>query len=245
LWVEPSTPRIGEEAVIHASVKNIGNAPATAETKVKVTVDNKTFYYPPGQTHNPPLPVGAGCEAFVCWTPDHVSNNLGITAEVDYAPLPNGEIAESDESNNRRELYISTLPSEEEAPSEETQPQPMPTPEDTEQQGADLELLSGTLEFSAPDFKVGKEIKVAAKVKNTGTKKLVSVEVAFWADEEKIGEDSVAGLDSGEKKRFTIFWTPRQPGQYTIYAIADPNKRFDEVDEGNNRDERVITINAD
>lgn len=118
---------------------------------------------------------------------------------------------------------------------------PQPAAEE-EHYGQDLELLSGTLEFTAPAFKVGKEIKIAVKIKNIGTKKITPVEVAFYAGEEKIGEDSVAGMNSGEKKRFTVYWTPNSPGQYTIYAIADPNKLIDEIDEGNNRDERTITI---
>jgi subtilase family serine protease len=132
------------------------------------------------------------------------------------------------------EIRLNVLPVEEAA---EAPPQAQ-----AQASGADLELMPGTLEFSAPAFRVGKDIKIAVKVKNTGTKKLTPVEVAFWADEAMIGEATVKGLAPGEKEMLVIKWTPEMSGTYTIYAIADPNKRFHEIDEGNNRDSRQITI---
>lgn len=120
--------------------------------------------------------------------------------------------------------------------------EPPPPEPQAETSAADLQLMERTLEFSAPTFKAGKAIKIAVKVKNTGRKKLAPVEVAFWADEEMIGEARIGGLAPGEKQRLTIWWTPSAAGTYTIYAILDPHKRFEESDEGNNRDSRQITI---
>lgn len=117
-----------------------------------------------------------------------------------------------------------------------------PEPEARQISQADLQLMERTLEFSAVAFKVGKSIKIAVKVKNTGTKKLAPVEVAFWVDEEMIGKAGVVALAPGEKQRLVIKWTPLIAGTYTVYAVADPHKRFEEIDEGNNRDSRVITI---
>jgi hypothetical protein len=108
--------------------------------------------------------------------------------------------------------------------------------------GADLQLMEGTLQFSAPAFKVGKKIKIVVEVKNTGIKKLAPIEVAFWANEEMIGEATMPGLASGERTQLAIGWTPQRAGIYTIYAILDPHKRFDEINEGNNRASREITI---
>ncbi len=108
--------------------------------------------------------------------------------------------------------------------------------------GADLQLMERTLDFSASAFKAGKEIKIVVKVKNTGIKKLAPVEVAFRADEEEIGVAKLDGLAPGEKGLMVMKWTPRAAGTYTIYAVLDPKKRFDEKDEGNNRDSRPITI---
>lgn len=111
-------------------------------------------------------------------------------------------------------------------------------------QGADLQLIEGTLEFSAPALKVGKEIKIAVKVKNAGIKRLSPVEVEFWADEENIGEATINALAPQEEESARILWMPERPGHYIIYAILDPINRFDETNEANNRTSRSINISA-
>ena len=152
-----------------------------------------------------------------------------------------GEIVIRTDQRNPHTIAHLVIRASEVGPQSQPGPQSGPGPA-VEPVEADLELIPGTLEFSAPSFTVGQEIKIAAKVKNTGTKKLSPVEVEFWVNDKRIGEDKVGALNPGDKKRFIIYWTPADAGQYNIHAVVDPRRRFNERDEGNNRDDRTITI---
>lgn len=113
--------------------------------------------------------------------------------------------------------------------------------------GADLELVPDSLDYSAPtepNFTAGEKIKIVVMVKNTGTKKLNPVDVEFYVDDQSIGEVEVGALLPGEQKLAVIFWTPINPGQFNIHAVADPRRLFDERDEGNNRLDRSITVGS-
>jgi len=247
MWVEPNMPRVGQEATIRAIVVNQGDQFAEATTNVRFTVGRQILNYPPPETgtehgppFRPPLPAGGSEGAYASWTPTYAGEDIRIRADVDYTPRPSGQVMESSEINNSTEIYIGVLPEEETPPAtEESQPQ-----QSQVTLRPDLELIEGSLDFSAPSLVAGQEIKISAKVRNNNIRRLSPVEVEFWVDEKRLGEAKMDSLKPGKRDRVVFYWTPAAPGQYTIYAVADPRDRFEESDEGNNRDSHPITIAA-
>jgi len=232
------TPRVGEEARTRVIIANLG-------TDDLLVSDMKLSYHMSGirpARNIVSLPanffIAAGGEVSfddVYWTPEE-SGDQTLVFEIDFDHDYNSDnglgIVDEIDEYNVKEVEVDVL-------------EPLFEYDVGEEEGlteVDLEIIGGSLEFSAPSFIVGQNIKITAKVKNAGAKKLYPVEVAFLVNEDRIGEIEIGALDPGEEKQAIMWWMPEKTGEYRISAIADPRKRFDEGDEENNKDTGSIAV---
>ncbi len=234
------TPRAGEESRVRVNVTNTGAD--------DLLVNNMKLSYHVGGTSPArniiSLPanffVAAGGETSfdgVYWVPE-AGGDQTLVFEIDFdydrdSGNGLGVVEETDEYNVKEARVTVSEPVYD-----------FPAGETERLEEIDLEIVDGVIEFSDPVYTVGRNIKIAARMKNTGEKKLYPAEAAFFVGEERIGEVEVGALDPGEEKRAVIWWTPDAPGEYKISAMADPRKRFDERDEENNSAAGSLTIEA-
>lgn len=83
--------------------------------------------------------------------------------------------------------------------------------------------LSG-VEVSSDYFELGDTVDLSANVYNNGEKILNSAKVEFYVGsidaKNKIGEETVTNIAQGSTAKATISWTPKEIGEYNLYAVA-------------------------
>jgi hypothetical protein len=121
------------------------------------------------------------------------------------------EVAERDEANNRASIDLID---------------PMDT--------LDLALVSSSLGLSSASLTSGETLLVRIDAQNRGTRRLSAAPLALFVQGIAISTASL-DLNPGETARVELSWKANRLGSIPVELRADPDGRFQELDEDNNR----------
>ncbi|MCL6639492.1 MAG: hypothetical protein K6T80_07430, partial [Firmicutes bacterium] len=99
---------------------------------------------------------------------------------------------------------------------------------------------------TAPDtILAGREVSVTVTVYNAGDAAAEGFAVTLSAGGEEIQSKTVSSVYAGESARVLFAWTPAQPGDYVLKAVADSGGAVSEADEDNNELTKNVTVSPD
>jgi subtilase family serine protease len=194
----PQNPVIGDEVTFTVSVKNQGTAEASS-SRVAYYIDDA--YLASDLVGS----LAPGDLASVTFTWTALAGTHLIRAVAD----SEGEVAESDETNNEQTVTLSTL-----AP----------------------DLVIASITWSPENPSKGDTVTFKVSLKNQGSYMVSSSRVHFYIDGFSRGYQDVVKLAAGATANLTFVWTAL-PGTHRIKAIADKDNWVAESDETNNEKE--------
>lgn len=207
----------GDSVVFTARIRNQGNA-ATSDAIVPLNGEDEfvlRFYAGTTILSEVTLrklaPGGEATGASAAWSATAGAHT--VTAVVDAI----GEVAESQESNNRLPLTLKV--------------------------GPDLDIVDVTI--TPPNPREGDAVRISAKVSNVGTQATGAFTVRFApVGAAAIGERTSTGLAKGATATFqSNDWSVAQ-GEYAFIVTADAGAQVAEADEANNAHEDVVFVRA-
>lgn len=105
------------------------------------------------------------------------------------------------------------------------------------------DLLIVSLTFSTANATEGDMVRIVAVVRNAGGDVAGEVEVGFYRDDSRIGVRSARALGPGNQTEVEMKWTAEK-GTHEMRAVADPDGKVAEMDEGNNGLSRPLTVKS-
>ncbi len=159
-----------------------------------------------GSQEVPALAAGAAANRTFTWTALEGSHVFKAVADGE------GYITEKDETNNEKEVTVTTL---------------LP----------DLAIQSIT--WSPANPAESENVTFTVSLKNQGTGKAGYSYLAFYVDNSHLISSRVNSIDSGATANMTFTWTALE-GSHIIRLVADSRKQIAESDENNN--EKTVSI---
>jgi subtilase family serine protease/flagellar hook assembly protein FlgD/fibronectin type 3 domain-containing protein len=113
----------------------------------------------------------------------------------------------------------------------------------------EVELVPSSISLSAGSLTAGETLTVSVDVRNGGTRRLASVPVALFFEDEPGGELVLAssanvGIDPGAVAHVTLSWKASRIGTISLTLRADPGNVLGEVDENNNEAAATVDVLA-
>ncbi|MBI3110254.1 MAG: hypothetical protein HYZ01_01665, partial [Ignavibacteriales bacterium] len=217
VWTEPAQPVKGQSYLIKATVKNQGNATASAPSFANL----ECYFYvndaKVGEGNFNNLAAGSSITLSTGSLTAPTTNSITVKAFAD----ANSESSESNETNNQLSGTITLV----------DPPKP--------------DLIIQDIDISSASPIAGESVTITATVKNQGSANAGSFYLGYYVDNGFIGEDLLSfGLNAGNSNNETISYTAEVSGTHTIKVIADYKSQISESDENNNTRSETFTWNS-
>ena len=105
------------------------------------------------------------------------------------------------------------------------------------------DLIIDRVTWSPETPVIGDEVTFTVTISNQGTADSGNFYVAYYIDDDYIGEDFFQSIDVGASVSRTFTWTA-EPGRHTIKAVADYRNHIDESNESNNEKSYTLSVLA-
>jgi subtilase family serine protease len=89
-----------------------------------------------------------------------------------------------------------------------------------------------------------REIYINASVRNSGDMDSSPVNVTLFVDDQFVDQQSIASIKAGGEQNVTFTWdaTKYKAGDYKVEVVLDTNQTILELNEGNNRLVKTVTL---
>ncbi len=91
-------------------------------------------------------------------------------------------------------------------------------------------------------IQVGLPAEIQVRVSNLGQATSMETKLVAELAEEEIAEAAVPPIDPESSRLIALYWTPPEPGEYTITLRVDPENKIRDADRGNNMATMTIVV---
>jgi parallel beta-helix repeat protein len=112
----------------------------------------------------------------------------------------------------------------------------------TQETGVDLTLSHNDISFSPPDLIENQNVSITTIIHNVGTENANNILVAFYDDDEPIGNRTIDLVPAGDSEDTTISWNATPWGWHTIKVMIDPENTTGEPSEARHNNEASRNI---
>lgn len=206
--------RIGEAIQLRGSVRNLG-ALAVTQAQLRLERELESGWVPVAQTQLNVAGLGQAAFELDFLVQDPGEHRLRLSVDPEQA---SGDVRTD---NNTARLSLPQGP------------------------GIDLELDSSTVVVQPDPARVGAENAVSVSIRNLGRTDPgpVAVELQELRGSERVVlQRRELQLDGAQRAQLRFEWRPEREGLHRLELLVDPDQVIAEIDEGNNRWERELTV---